>query len=79
MLKNNVSCLIDNITKPTHLNKMDNHPKQTDQTFQVIMTKIDLINMCKEHSIKGYSKLRKPEIVELLKNHNVLHPDCNCR
>ncbi len=79
MLKNNVSSLIDNITKPTHLNKMDNHPKQTDQTFQVIMTKIDLINMCKEHSIKGYSKLRKPEIVELLKNHNVLHPDCNCR
>lgn len=86
MMKNSVSYLIDDITE--HSNKTDNHynhpnlnnrPRQIDQTFKVIMTKTDLIDMCKQHGIRGYSKCKKPEIVELLKNYNVLHPDCNCR
>jgi hypothetical protein len=76
-LKNRLSSLIYNITTTSgNLNKTE---KELDQTFQVIMTKIELINICKQHDIKGYSKLKKSEIVELLKHRNVLHVDCNIR
>ncbi len=60
-LKTRMSNLITNITAPSEEEII---PRKK-------IKKPDLIKMCKEHSIKGYSKLRKQEIIDLLKTHNI--------
>ena len=62
-LKKRMSSLITNITALSEEEIVISPRKK--------IKKPELIKMCKEYSIKGYSKLKKQEIIDLLKSHNV--------
>lgn len=45
---------------------------QLDSTCINGFTKAELINIAKQHELKGYSKLNKQELIEFLKQNGVL-------
>jgi len=52
------------------INSMNNIELE-DISEEVKITKPQLIKLCKDHKIKGYSKLKKQEIIDLLKSRSV--------
>ncbi|WP_157951205.1 DUF4236 domain-containing protein [Cyanothece sp. BG0011] len=44
-----------------------------DPTTVKNLTKSELLNIAQQHGLKGYSQLKKQELIELLKNHGVFN------
>ena len=63
MVLGNLNILNQNLTI-----EEDNEEKTTNYYDKLKVS--DLKRICKERKIKGYSKLRKNELIELLKNNN---------
>lgn len=63
-----IACHLKNILNNVDNNNNNNKENETSEIKLNKLTKIELQKMCKEKNIKGYSKLKKNELINLILN-----------